>query len=69
MTAETIRFAYTNYRGEPSVRTVIIRRFWFGSTEYHPDKQWMFTAYDLDRKANRDFALCDCDFSVAEHVS
>lgn len=65
MADQPIRFAYTNYRGELSVREAVPRRLWFGSTQYHPEAQWMMTAYDTGKKADRDFALSDCDFSAS----
>ena len=64
-----VRFVYTNYRGEPSIRIARPIRMWFGSTEYHPEPQWLFTAFDVDKGQKRDFALADCDFSVAEHAT
>lgn len=50
---------YTNYRGERALRTVLPIRIWFGSTAWHPDKQWLLEARDLDREVARDFALAD----------
>ncbi|WP_234891478.1 hypothetical protein [Agrobacterium vitis] len=50
---------YTNYRGETSERTILPKNIWFGSTEWHPEPQWLLTAFDLEKKADRDFALKD----------
>ena len=50
---------YTNYRGEHSHRSIIPQRVWYGSTEYHPNPQWFLKAFDTDKQADRDFALCD----------
>lgn len=66
--AQSLRFGYTNYRGEPSVRHATPRRFQFTSTEYHPDPQWIMSAMDHDKGQMRDFALADCDFSISEQV-
>lgn len=49
---------YTNYRGERSVRRVIPQRVWYGTTPWHPDEGWLLEAYDVDKQAQRDFALC-----------
>lgn len=68
-TEKTLRFAYTNYRGEPSVRLATPSSFWFGTTEFHPDPQWIMTAFDHDKGAVRDFALDQCDFSISEHIT
>lgn len=50
---------YTNYRGETSERTITPIRPWFGSTEWHPEPQWLLRAYDHGKGAERDFALKD----------
>ncbi|WP_185756009.1 hypothetical protein [Brucella anthropi] len=54
-----VKIAYTNYRGETSVRTITPQRLWHGSTEWHPEPQWLVTAYDHDKQAVRDFAFKD----------
>lgn len=54
-----ITLTYTNYRGETSERTITPIRPWFGSTEWHPEPQWLLLAYDHDKSAERDFALKD----------
>lgn len=50
---------YTNYRGETSRRTIKPLRMWWGNTEYHTENQWMLTAYDCEKKVERDFAWQD----------
>src|SRR5690348_2279896 len=50
---------YTNYRGETADRRIIPIRIRFGSTEWHPEEQWLLDAFDLDRGADRAFALKD----------
>lgn len=59
MNGETVRIIYTNWRGETAERTIQPIKIWFGSTQWHPEKQWLLTAYDVDKKAERDFALKD----------
>lgn len=49
--------AYRNYRGEVAVRSFYPRRLWFGSTEYHPEEQWLLDVWDLDKDAERTYAL------------
>ena len=56
---EPVALTYTNWRGETSVRTIIPRGVWFGSTEWHPEPQWMLQAFDTEKGADRDFALKD----------
>lgn len=55
----TVTITYTNYRGETSERNIIPEKIWYGSTEWHPEPQWLLTALDLDKKASRDFAMKD----------
>lgn len=54
-----VTLIYTNYRGEMSERTITPQRVWYGSTEWHPEPQWLITAFDHEKQANRDFALKD----------
>lgn len=55
----TLFIDYTNHRGDRALRRVVPKRVWFGSTPWHREPQWLLTAFDLDRDAERDFALCD----------
>lgn len=54
-----IKVWYTNYRGETSIRTITPKKLWLGETEYHEGRQFIMTAYDHDKQADRDFALKD----------
>lgn len=56
---DPVTLTYRNWRGEISDRTIIPRRVWFGSTEWHPEAQWLLTAWDAGKDAERDFALAD----------
>ncbi|MCA1776090.1 MAG: hypothetical protein LC676_10905 [Loktanella sp.] len=59
---KSIRFWYVNWRGETSIRTAIPVIIRFGSTVWHPRPQWILTAFDVDKREQRDFALEDCQF-------
>jgi predicted DNA-binding transcriptional regulator YafY len=50
---------YTNWRGERSKRRIQPLRITFGNNEWHPDKQWLLKAIDLDKKEIRFFALAN----------
>lgn len=50
---------YTNWRGERSVRRVLPVSVFFGTTQYHRDKQWFLTAVDVEKNAERHFAMSD----------
>lgn len=50
---------YTNWRGETSTRRIIPKSVRYGSTEWHPEPQWLLLAWDDDKKTDREFALKD----------
>ena len=50
---------YTNWKGERGKRTVTPRIWFWGSTNYHPDNQWLMNAFDEDKQAERTFAMRD----------
>ena len=56
---QSIRILYTNYRGETAIRQVIPKRLWFGNNEWHTEPQWLLDAYDLEKEAERTFAVLD----------
>lgn len=56
---EVVEVEYTNYRGEKAVRRVEPQRIWFGSTDFHPEPQWLLDVFDLGRAAIRTFAMRD----------
>ncbi len=54
-----LHFTYRNYKGVTSDRKVIPLSIYFGSTEYHKEEQWLMSGFDLDKQADRVFAVCD----------
>lgn len=52
-----IKMLYKNNRGETTVRRLVPIKIFFGQTEWHQDEQWLLEAYDVDRTANRTYAL------------
>ena len=54
-----LSFWYKNYRGELAERVVIPVRIYHGSTEWHPDPQWLMEAWDMEKDAIRAFAMSD----------
>lgn len=54
-----IKVRYTNYRGQTAIRTIIPIRFLFGSTEHHPNEQWLVEVWDIEKGAPRTYALKD----------
>lgn len=58
-TSQLLTITYTNYKGETSVRRIAPKSIRFGSTERHPEPQWLLLAWDIDKQADREFALKD----------
>jgi predicted DNA-binding transcriptional regulator YafY len=56
---KAVTIVYTNWRGETAERTIIPIKIWYGKTEWHPEEQWLLTALDLEKDAERDFAIKD----------
>jgi hypothetical protein len=48
---------YTNHRGESGTRRIVPTRIRWGSTAWHTRPQWLMDAFDLDKGAERTFAL------------
>lgn len=61
-TVPPLEFIYKNWQGEKSMRRVRPLRFWFGSTQWHPEPQWLLEAIDIDKGEQRDFAIVDIVF-------
>lgn len=59
MRAIPLKFTYRNHRGEVGERRVIPNGLVFGSTQWHPEMQWLLRGFDLDRNDDRDFAIFD----------
>lgn len=55
-----IQKMYRNYKGEESLRTLFpISLIFEEKNEYHGDNVWIVSAWDLDKKAMRDFCFTD----------
>jgi predicted DNA-binding transcriptional regulator YafY len=57
--SEIVTVIYTNYRGETGERKILPKKIWFGSTEWHPEEQWLLEALDVDKNEDRHFAMKD----------
>jgi len=56
---ESVRIVYTNYRGETAIRAILPRAIQFGATDWHPEPQWLLVAFDVEKQAERSFAMKD----------
>lgn len=59
-----MKVVYTNHRGERRERDIDPVTLYWGSTEFHPDPQWMLEVYDHGKKTRRDYALKDIEVPV-----
>ena len=50
---------YTNHRGERRKRKILPHNIGFKATEWHPEMQWVLSAYDFEKDAMRSFAFKD----------
>jgi predicted DNA-binding transcriptional regulator YafY len=50
---------YTNYRGERAWREISPLSMFFGSNEWHPERQWFLSAIDIEKGQGRTFAMKD----------
>lgn len=53
---KTVNILYRNWKGETAVRKIVPIELQFESNEWHPQKQWILYAYDLDKNDKRAFA-------------
>ena len=67
--AEFVTIEYSNWRGDRGPRRIVpTGQIIFGSNEWHPQKQWLMEAYDLDKDEIRFFAMADVHSWTAGEV-
>ena len=54
-----VRILYTNWQGFTSYRNIIPKSIEFKSTDWHKEEQWILNAFDVDKQADRGFAIKD----------
>ena len=54
-----VRVVYTNWRGETAERVIQPIEIYWGKTEWHPEEQWLLKVWDVDRAAERCYAMKD----------
>lgn len=59
MNKKVIRIIYTNYKDITKERKIIPIEIEFKKTPWHQEKQWILTAFDVDKQEERGFALKD----------
>ena len=64
-----VRIRYTNHRGETAVRRIEPFAITFDANEWHPERQWLLIAWDVDKQAKRTFAMARIlDWGVPEEA-
>lgn len=58
------RIMYTNYKGERAARHVIPMGLEYGHNQWHPEPQWFLRVFDLDKMAERTYAIKDIEAGV-----
>jgi len=54
-----IKVKYKNYQGITSIRTIIPQQIHYGSTDYHKENQWLLDVWDVEKDAQRTYAMMD----------
>lgn len=57
--SQLVHFTYKNHRGEIRNRIALPIQIWYGSTAWHPDAQWFWQGFDIEKMEIRDFAEAD----------
>lgn len=57
--AEVVYIRYRNHRGVTAWRRIIPVEIGYHATAWHGEPQWILRALDLDKDADRDFAMKD----------
>lgn len=59
MTSQEVVILYRNWQGDIAYRTVLPKSIYYGSSQWHPEEQWLLIADDLEKKAERHFSMKD----------
>lgn len=62
-----VTIVYTNYKGITSVRDLLPIKIFFGSNEWHKEDQWLMEAVDIEKNAQRTFAMKDIRTWFRDH--
>lgn len=67
--AQPILMIYRNWRGEVAQRRIRPAGLpYWGTTKWHPEPGWLLPAIDAEKGEYRDFAMKDCDFTIARQA-
>lgn len=60
-----IEIRYKNWKGKISNRIIIPIKLRYGESEFHKGNQWILKAWDVNKSADREFAIND----ILEYIS
>lgn len=63
---KAVTIVYTNYKGVTGTRHIVPIEILFGHNEWHTQDQWLMRALDIEKNAERTFALKDIKSWEAE---
>lgn len=66
---ESVAIYYHNHQGVCGIRNIIPRNVTYGSSKWHQKPQWLLESFDVDKGAERTFALADVLAWGAERVA
>jgi len=58
-THKSIKVKYKNWKGEISIRTIVPVFIYYSHTDFHKEDQWLMDVWDVDKDAERTYAMQD----------
>jgi predicted DNA-binding transcriptional regulator YafY len=65
---QTVYIVYTNWEGKTAIRHILPQKFWYGHNKWHKEDQWILTAWDLDKDAERTFPMKEIHYWYIKSV-
>lgn len=54
-----IKVKYKNWQGNISIRNIIPQNIYYGNTQFHKEDQWLMNVWDVEKDAQRTYAMLD----------
>jgi len=54
-----IKIKYKNWKGEIGIRNIVPLFMRYGHTDFRKEDQWLLSAWDVDKDAERTYAIMD----------
>jgi len=56
---KSLKVKYKTWQGEIGIRNIIPQNVYYGSTVYHKENQWLMDVWDVEKNAQRTYAMMD----------